>query len=129
MADGVGVGVGGGVEGPRQTQTASVNGSDEPEFRLLPEVGGVIVFSGAQLHATVSSPNCLSRYSVDFRTVSRADVERGLGAVNVDTRCTGTALRDFRRGRDGAAMPEELARLLDPVGPGKDEVAVFEPGR
>lgn len=116
-------------EDPRVQPSASGLSPDEPQFRLLPEVGGIIVFSGAQLHATVSSPNSLSRYSVDFRTVSRADVERGLGAANIDTRCTGTALRDFRRGRDGAPMPEELARLLDPVGPGKDEVAVFEPGR
>lgn len=116
-------------EDPRVQPSAIGLTADEPEFRLLPEVGGLIVFSGAQLHATVSSPNSLSRYSVDFRTVSRQDVERGLGARNVDARCTGTALRDFRRVRDGALVPEELARLLDPVGPAQDEIAVFEPDR
>ena len=91
-------------------------------------MGGIIVFSGAQLHTTITSANCLSRYSIDFRTVSRSDIEDGRGAENVDTRCVGTALRDFRRAADGEAMPEELARMLDPVGPSADEVAVFQPG-
>jgi hypothetical protein len=112
---------------PRIQPAAVGLDADEPEVRLLPEVGGMIVFSGAQLHATVSSPMALSRYSVDFRTVSRRDVELGLGARNVDTRCTGTALRDFRRASDAAAMCEELARKLDPIGPAEGEVAVFKP--
>ncbi len=102
-------------------------GPDEPEIRLLPNVGGMIAFSAGHLHATVSSPTSLARYSIDFRTVSRRDVESGLGAPNVDTRGIGTALRDFCRARDGAAMPEELARRLDPVGPAADEIAVFNP--
>ena len=101
-------------EDPRVQPSAIGLSSDEPEFRLLPQVGGVIVFSGAQLHATVSSPDSLSRYSVDFRTVSRRDVERGVGARNVDSRCTGTALRDFRRVRDGAVIPEELPDFWTP---------------
>ena len=69
-----------------------------------------------------------SRYSVDFRTVSKRDVELGLGAANVDSRCVGTALRDFTRASDAAAMPEALAQKLDPTGPGGGEVAVFRPG-
>jgi len=116
-------------EDPRIQPSAMGLDDDEPEFRLLPDVGGLILFSGAQLHATVSSPSSLSRYSVDFRTVSRSDVERGAGAANIDTRCTGTALRDFRRARDGASIGEDLARLLDPVGPAQGEVAVFVPRR
>jgi hypothetical protein len=115
-------------EDPRIQPSAVGLDPDEPEVRLLPEVGGMIVFSGAQLHATVSSPMALSRYSVDFRTVSRHDVECGVGARNVDTRCTGTALRDFRRASDAAAMREELARQLDPIGPAEGELAVFKPG-
>jgi hypothetical protein len=113
---------------PRINPSATHLDVQEPEFRLLPEVGGIILFSGAQLHATVSGPASLSRYSVDFRTVSRRDVERGLGAPNVDSRCTGTSLRDFRPASDAAPMPEELARLLDPIGPTQDELAVFRPG-
>jgi hypothetical protein len=113
---------------PRIQPSAIDLDPDEPEFRLLPDVGGIIVFSGAQLHATVSSPTAVARYSVDFRTVSRRDVERGLGAPNVDARCTGTALRDFRRASDAAPMPEELVRRLDPIGPAEGELAVFKPG-
>jgi ectoine hydroxylase-related dioxygenase (phytanoyl-CoA dioxygenase family) len=116
------------TEDPRIQPSALELGPDEPEFRLLPPVGGIIVFSGAQLHATVTNPTSLSRYSVDFRTVSRRDVERGVGAPNVDARCTGTALRDFLRTLDKASMPDDTVRLLDPVGPAEDELAVFKPG-
>ena len=113
---------------PRVQPSALELDREEPEFRLLPNVGGIILFSGAQLHATVSSATSLSRYSVDFRTVSRTDVACERGAPNVDTQCSGTALRDFRRCSDGAAMPDELVRLHDPVGPALNEVAVFDPG-
>jgi hypothetical protein len=115
-------------EDPRIQPAALTLSKDEPEFRLLPEVGGIILFSAAQLHTTITSADCLSRYSIDFRTVSRSDIERDRGAVNVDTRCIGTALRDFHRVSDREAMPEELARKLDPVGPAAGEVAVFKPG-
>ena len=60
--------------------------------------------------------------------MSRRDIERDLGAANIDTRCIGTALRDFHRVSDRQQMPEELARKLDPVGPAEGEVAVFKPG-
>ena len=113
---------------PRVQPSATSLTNDEPEVRLLPDVGGLILFSGAQLHATVTSATSRSRYSVDFRTVSKRDVELGLGAANVDSRCVGTALRDFTRASDAAAMPEALAQKLDPTGPGGGEVAVFRPG-
>jgi hypothetical protein len=116
-------------EDPRIQPSANGMSTDEPEFRLLPEVGGVILFSGAQLHATATSADSLARYSVDFRTVSRRDIERGLGAANVDGHCVGTALRDFRRCSDWTPIPEMLAKLLDPVGPQEGELAVYEPGR
>lgn len=112
---------------PRVQPAALDLQKDEPEFRLLPDVGGIILFSGAQLHATVTSPTSASRYSIDFRTVSRSDVEQGAGAANVDSSCTGTALRDFRRSSDGAEMPEDLAQMLDPAGPAAGEMAVFRP--
>lgn len=112
---------------PRIQPGAIGMSEQEPEVRLLPEVGGLVIFSAAELHATVSSPTSLSRYSVDFRTVSCQDVEQGTEAPNVDGRCVGTSLRDFRRAANGTAMSEELARLLDPVGAGEGEIAVFKP--
>ena len=114
-------------EDPRIQPSATNLHPEEAEVRLLPDVGGIILFSGAQLHATVTDRTSMSRYSVDFRTVSRSDVERGLGAINVDSSCVGTALRDFTRARDGAAMPEALALSLDPDGPRSNEVAVYRP--
>ena len=113
---------------PRVRPAASALDEDEPTFLLLPDVGGMILFSAAHLHATATSPGCLSRYSVDFRTVSLADVELGRGAPNVDVHCTGTALRDFRRAKDGAPMLEMHVHKLDPVGPTAGQVAVFDPG-
>ena len=116
------------VDADPRTQPSAIGMSEqEPEVRLLPEVGGLIIFSAAELHATVSSPTSLSRYSVDFRTISRQDIEQGRGAPNVDGRCVGTSLRDFRRATDGTPMSEALARQLDPVGVGEDEIAVFKP--
>ena len=112
-------------EDPRVQPAAQVP-ENEPEIRVLPEVGGIILFSGAQLHRTVTHSESLSRYSVDFRTVSERDVQKGLGAANVDSNCMGTALRDFRRAHDNAPIPEELALLLDPIGPEPTDVKVFE---
>ena len=112
-------------EDPRVQPAAQVP-ENEPEIRVLPEVGGIILFSGAQLHRTVTHSESLSRYSVDFRTVSERDVQKGLGAPNVDSNCMGTALRDFRRAHDNAPIPEELAQLLDPIGPLPTDVNVFE---
>ena len=85
-----------------------------------------MLFSSGQLHSTVANTSGSTRYSIDFRTVSRSDVEHNGGAPNVDVHCSGTALRDFRRAIDNAIMPEEMARRLDPVGPLQDEVAVFD---
>ena len=56
---------------------------DPLTMRYLPPPGGIIVFSGAQLHETVPNTTDLARYSIDFRTVHLDDVlaRRGPGAV------------------------------------------------
>ncbi|SDI66983.1 hypothetical protein [Nonomuraea jiangxiensis] len=81
----------------------------EPQVRVVPEAGGTLMFSGAQLHSTVPNTSGRTRFSIDFRTVHLADVRAHRGAPNVDAECTGTTLRDFVRCNDLAAMPEELA--------------------
>ncbi|MFI6506284.1 hypothetical protein ACIBCT_01645 [Streptosporangium sp. NPDC050855] len=81
----------------------------EPQVRVVPEPGGVLVFSGAQLHSTVPNTSGRTRFSIDFRTVHIDDVRARRGARNVDAACTGTTLRDFVRCADLASMPEELA--------------------
>ncbi|WP_329089236.1 hypothetical protein [Streptosporangium sp. NBC_01469] len=81
----------------------------DPQVRVVPEPGGVMVFSGAQLHSTVPNTSGRTRFSIDFRTVHIDDVRTRRGARNVDAECTGTTLRDFVRSSDLDPMPEELA--------------------
>ena len=63
-----------------------------PAISYLPPPGGLILFSGAQLHETVPNTTDLARYSIDFRTVHLDDVIAHRGAPNVDSRCTGTTM-------------------------------------
>jgi hypothetical protein len=81
----------------------------DPQVRVVPEAGGVMLFSGAQLHSTVPNTSGRTRFSIDFRVVDIDDVRARRGAVNVDSACTGTTLRDFVRCTDLAPMPEDLA--------------------
>jgi hypothetical protein len=87
----------------------------DPQIRVVPEVGGMMVFSGNQLHSSVPNTSGRTRFSIDFRVVDIDDVEAGRGSVNVDAQCSGTTLRDFRRCSDLAPMPEELAARYDGV--------------
>jgi hypothetical protein len=81
----------------------------EPQVRVVPEPGGVMIFSGAQLHSTVPNTSGRTRFSIDFRTVHIDDVRAHRGAPNVDARCTGTTLRDFVRASDLERLSEDLA--------------------
>lgn len=92
----------------------------EPEIRVVTPPGGILVFSGAQLHTTVPNTSGRTRFSIDFRTVDRRDVETRDGARNVDSACTGTTLGDYLRVRDLARLPEDLVKSYDdaPAGVG-----------
>jgi hypothetical protein len=81
----------------------------EPQVRVVPEAGGVLLFSGNQLHSTVPNTSGRTRFSIDFRTVYLPDVVSRREAPNVDSRCTGTTLRDFLRATDLERMPEDVA--------------------
>ena len=52
----------------------------EPEIRFVVPPGGVIVFSGAQLHSTVPNTTNTVRWSIDFRTINIDDVASKRGA-------------------------------------------------
>ncbi len=82
-------------------------------LRYLPPPGGIILFSGAQLHETVPNTTDTARYSIDFRTVQLDDVMERRGAPNRDSRCTGTTMRDYLRGSDLQHLPDEAIRLHD----------------
>lgn len=81
--------------------------------RYLPPVGGIILFSGAQLHETVPNTTDVARYSIDFRTVHTDDVMTKTGASNIDSRCTGTTMRDYLRARDLTHLPDEAVKMYD----------------
>lgn len=78
------------------------------DIRLVTPPGGLIIFSGAQLHTTVPNTSGTTRFSIDFRTVHRDDVAEVRGAPNVDSECTGTNLGDFLRATDLEQLPEDL---------------------
>jgi len=94
---------------PRATETVQL----EPQLRLICPVGGMIVFSGAQLHSSVPNDSGKTRYSIDFRLVHVDDVAGKRGAPRCDEQCTGTTMRDYLRGTDLARIPAELVALYD----------------
>jgi hypothetical protein len=76
-------------------------------------VGGVLQFSGQHLYSTVPNEGDRTRFSVDVATVDVGDLRAGLGARNVDGRCTGSSIRDFVRAVDLSPMPEDVVAMLD----------------
>jgi hypothetical protein len=102
----------------------------DPQVRVVSDVGGALVFSAAQLHSTVPNTSGKARFSIDFRTVNLADLRAGRAAPNVDSRPTGTSLRDFVRCSDLAPMPEDVVRMYDighEADAAGDGVLVFRP--
>lgn len=77
------------------------------------DVGGLILFSGAQLHSSVENQSGQTRFSVDFRTVHLDELIARSGAPNVDSECTGTTMADYLRRSDLAHVPQELVRAYD----------------
>jgi ectoine hydroxylase-related dioxygenase (phytanoyl-CoA dioxygenase family) len=97
-----------------------------PEVRFVVPPGGIIVFSGAQLHSTVPNTTNMVRWSIDFRTVNIDDVVSKRGAPNRDSASTGTSLRDFLRVADFVPIPEDIVTDYDEGIP-EGGVAVFKP--
>jgi hypothetical protein len=85
----------------------------EPQIRPVCPAGGIIIFSGAQLHSSVPNTSGKTRFSIDFRTVDLDDVKDKRGAPNIDSECTGTSLRDFLKGTDLSRIPEDVVSLYN----------------
>ena len=109
---------------PRATEAVEI----EPQLRLLCPVGGMIIFSGAQMHSSVPNTSGKTRFSIDFRHVHLGDVAAQRGAPRSDEACTGTTLRDYLRGTDHSQIPDEVIALYDDGTAGSGE-AVYRPGR
>jgi hypothetical protein len=99
----------------------------EPQLRLVCKVGGVFLFSAAQMHSTVPNTSGVARYSIDFRTVHIDDVLGRIGAPNVDSACTGTTMRDYLRGTDLSPVPEQAVALYDEAAVHPGGAAPFRP--
>ena len=92
----------------------------DPQIRVVLPVGGILIFSGAQMHSTVPNTSGKTRFSIDFRTVHIDDVTSRDGAPNIDSACTGTSLGDFLRASDLDRIPEEWVAVYD-TPPAKDD--------
>ncbi len=88
-------------------------------------VGGAVIFSANQLHATSDNVTGMTRFSIDFRIVDGEHVADGIGAINVDNGSTGTALRDFRGMRDEAQLPDGVVAEYDIGDKPEDGILVF----
>lgn len=85
----------------------------DPQTRLICPVGGIVVFSAAQMHSSVPNTSGLTRFSIDFRTVHLDDARAKKGAPNIDSACTGTVMRDFLKCVDLSPMPGDVIALYD----------------
>lgn len=85
----------------------------DPQIRLIVPAGGVILFSGAQMHSSVPNTSGKTRFSIDFRVVHLDDVKGKKGAPLVDEECTGTTMRDYLRSGDLAHIPDDVVALYD----------------
>ena len=96
----------------------------DPDLRLVTESGGMIVFSAAHLHGTVTHTTKQTRISIDFRTVHLSELETDSGAPNLDSRCAGTTIHDYLNASTLSHIPEELrARFEESTRP-RPEVSV-----
>jgi hypothetical protein len=113
------------VKSDTREQPKPQQGLDSVSISYLPAPGGIILFSGAQLHETVPNTTDVARYSIDFRTVHRDDVVARRGAPNVDSRCTGTTMRDYLCAANLTPLPENIVKLYDDGTATSDKVLYF----
>jgi hypothetical protein len=108
-----------------QARPGALNHKPSQELIILPAPGEVLLFSGAQLHASIPNTSGRARYSVDFRTVDVGDLMAGRGAPLADVRCTGTAIRDFINVGDESGFDEQtVVKLFGP--PPSEAMLVFD---
>ncbi|QDT35906.1 phytanoyl-CoA dioxygenase family protein [Stratiformator vulcanicus] len=100
------------VDSRRQSEALETLELD-PQVRVVTEPGGLLIFSAAHLHSTVPNTTNQTRFSIDFRTVDRRDLEAGRGAPNIDSKCSGTTIRDYLRGSDFSQLPSDLIARFD----------------
>lgn len=85
----------------------------DPQLRIVPEPGGLIIFSAAHLHSTVPNTSGKTRISIDFRTVHLDELANNSGAPNLDSACRGTTIGDYLRGTDFSHVPENVRKAYE----------------
>lgn len=85
----------------------------DPQIRIVLPAGGLIFFSGAQMHSSVPNSSGKTRFSIDFRVVNEDDVRERRGAPKIDEACTGTTMRDYLRATDHGRLSDDLIALYD----------------
>jgi hypothetical protein len=105
---------------PRYWSRSFRNGSPEAveldnPAGVVCDVGGIVLFSAAQMHSTVPNTSGLTQFSIDFRTVNVFDLQNRRGAPNVDSAPRGTSLRDFVRCSDLAPLPDNVVAMYEAV--------------
>jgi hypothetical protein len=94
----------------------------DPQVRIITPVGGIVLFSGAQMHSTVPNTSHRTRFSIDFRTVHLDDLLNRRSAPNIDSHCTGTTMRDYLHCTDLSHLPDDVVAMYD------DETALSAEG-
>ena len=94
---------------PKAEESMELN----PQLRVIVPPGGILLFSAAQMHSSVPNTSGRTRFSIDFRTVQADDLAARRGAPNVDSKCTGTTMRDYLRVADLTHVPEHLIAMYD----------------
>jgi len=113
-------------EDPRPLPKATQSIELDPLIELNCPPGGVILFSAAQLHSSMPNNSGRTRFSIDFRTANRGDLKTREGAANIDSACTGTALREFVRAADLEPLPEDIVTMYED-GTESRGAAVYKP--
>jgi hypothetical protein len=81
-------------------------------FPVVSEVGGLFLFAGAHLHASVPNFSGKTRFSIDFRTANLDDTREMRGAPTHDVACTNSSIGDFKRAADLADMPDNIIAAM-----------------
>jgi hypothetical protein len=110
----------------RKQPRATVPLELEPDVRFVCPPGSLLLFSGAQLHSTVTNTSGRSRFSIDFRTAHLDDLAAVGGPATPDRACSGTTLFELRRASNLEPVPREIIRLYDPNPPADGDGLVFK---
>jgi hypothetical protein len=82
------------------------------DLRIVQNAGDVMMFSTCQLHGSPRNDSDVIRYSFDLRTLDLEDLRLGRGPKNIDSKASGSTLKDFLRVSDLAPLePERLAAI------------------